>query len=144
MKNDTFNIPALKFVVGRNIEPTITGNIREVRNTIDFENIDGLTASDILATYLFGRVYRGLSLYCYFGVDDNNFKKNEIFSLMVSREELMQNEDETVDKIIEGKLEEMFVNNEDIHVRKAIQCFFERYQDNTHQDTLSRIKKIRR
>lgn len=138
MKPDTFDIPAYKFAI-----KLPNGDY------VPFENFDGLTLGEVYSLiwntlqerkYTYDAKKRPIIFVSYFGEDCPN--KKELFSLTFSKEKIDENKDLLIDKIIEKDLEILYDVVDKLSIKKSIRCFFERYQDKNHQDTLSRIKKI--
>lgn len=138
MKSNTFDIPAYKYAI------KLTNG-----KYVPFDNFDGLTLKEVYyilwnendkKKYPYHEKNNSISFVCYYGEECPN--KKEIFSLVFSKEKVEEYKDLYIDKVIENDLEILYNNIEKPSIKKAIRCFFERYQDNTHQDTLSRIKKI--
>lgn len=139
MKENTFDIPAYKF-----------GILLNNNQIIPFEDVDGLLPTEInsivgATSFKFVAYYGTAKREVQSAGKSEFIKTNRMIHLVtVTFQEIsLQAKNESIDKLIERKLETLI--NEEIkkNQERAIKCFFERYQDRDHQATLSRLKKIR-
>lgn len=157
MKPDTFDIPAYKFgLVKINeelknkeelTESTITNALNRASynqqlKVIPFEDLDGLSVTEVRDLL---KIEGPLILACYMGYKSFNMQEewiNFIATYSLSNSFIEGYPDKTIDGLFEIALESSYINLNDEKARKAARCFFERYQDNTHQDTVERISKL--
>lgn len=159
MKLDTFNVPAYKFALVRIGNGKVPKNMeREDRlrllereldsfegtfvlngiQLLPFEDVDGLTYNEVFD--ILNTDYNEMIFICYYGgISAVPNSRKRIFSLYICEDE--ENINKPLDKLIEKLLEEKYINSSVLE-KQAIRCFFERYQDKTHQDTIARVKKL--
>ncbi len=159
MKPDTFNVPAYKFALVRIGNGRIPKNmnskdrLKTLEKELDsfegtfvlnglqllpFEDVDGLTYEEVFD--ILNTDYNEIIFICYYGgISAVPNSRKRIFSLFISGDD--DNKTKPFDKIIEKIFEEKYINGSVLE-RQAIRCFFERYQDKTHQDTIARVKKL--
>ena len=146
MKENTFDVPAYKFLVLKIDDGKKSHTYNEYREYlqsyinykiyIPFENIDGLEVKevrDLLNT-------REIMI-----VTAINYNNNiGIVNLYYLPEEFLDDKEmERIDKIIEENMSEDYINYDDFH-KKMARCFFERYQDRSYKKTKKRIRKLER
>ena len=153
MKNNTYDVPAYKFgIVKIEVEGTTPDKyfpsdyecaITSGQCTIiPFENVDGLTVDDVTSFLK----TKELHLIAYV-----SYEKAYIGGCGVFRDIVMQihadnnlldhNPTKTVDKVFEKILESHYNHMTD-KAKRVSNCFFERYQDKSYEDTKSRIKRL--
>lgn len=110
---------------------------------IPFADVDGLTIDEIQKTL---NVRGPLVMACYSecniystGADTRTMYLLHTFT--IAGEVIEEYKDNPYDQVIEKILEDLYPNAEK-NVKRMIRCFFERYQDKTHQNTVERIQKI--
>lgn len=110
---------------------------------VSFDYVDGLTMEEVKKTL---GIKGPLIMICYtnyeiFGRGLREKKMNVLHSFVLSKEEIASKLEQPVDFVIEKKLEDFYQTSPD-DVKRMIRCFFERYQDKSHKDTVERIQKI--
>ena len=147
MKENTFDIPAVKFCIisKRSSKNELIAMCEHCLgygdiSLIPFETVDGLMIEDVLKILktndfaivavanleaLIGKQRRVGSLLCE--VFDENFLKPL--------------KEERIDKLVEKHFEEKY-NQVDEKEKRIYQSFFERYQDGSYEKTKERIKKL--
>lgn len=159
MKPDTFNIPAYQFVLlnigetllddAKTITPSMVENtIRYVDQcgaiaTIPFEYVDGLTISEIRQ---YTNIKGPIILMCFVGHE--NFIpygkwKNSLHIMYLDNIYTSKNKDKPIDQAFEEAFEQNYALQETSPIlKKVARCFFERYQDKSHEQTVDRIKRL--
>lgn len=159
MKNGySFDVPAYKFGILKLNDPyreTIERNgddssivyecieeaIGFAADFIPFESVDGLTVEEVKnALALNGPII--FICYNYFTIF-NNREKSEwlkpIDVLVLDKKTVNANLSMQIDQVIEKAFEKSYAKSSEDE-KKVMKCFFERYQDGTHQDTVERVK----
>lgn len=154
MKRETYDLPAYKFAIIASRKRTYATTDEEYTKELDsaiqrgnciivpWENVDGLTIREVLTVLN----KKGFIFACYADWEDRYeipFKHNfQMFYLLTITPKFAQEKsDEPVDKVIENQMLANYTNANDT-VKKVCRCFFERYQDRSHQETVDRIRKI--
>lgn len=163
MKNkDSFDIPAYKFGIiklnndvalklleraNENI-PMTFDFIKQIcqfneLSLIPFDDVDGLTIKEVQEAL---KIRGSIIMSCYNHVNFLNPQKNHsqvnlLNSFILLKDEVEANQNTPIDQAMEKMLENGYSNYPE-EVKKMCRCFFERYQDKTHQDTVDRINKI--
>lgn len=160
-EKETFDIPAYKFGVlkleenynellefsGNSSEMLFHILTKSIKNgeimIIPFNNVDGLTTGEVKDVLnLKGPLVMGCYSECTIYSQGTKTKSMYILhTFALAKEEVETNMDKPFDQMIEGLLEDIYPNAKE-NVKRIIRCFFERYQDITHQDTVERIQKI--
>lgn len=157
MYKDSYDIPAYKFALIRSKSSeleTIESNINDFKNTrvFSFDDLDGLTIREIdKMIYL-----NDLKFICYYSVDELKFSLNQILNWSKSNLNYhylfstikyvldlndLEASDKRIDEVIEEKLMAAYPSAS-FEEKKIFNCFFERYQDRTHEDTVQRVYKM--
>ncbi len=164
MKNKlTFDIPAYKFAIlkvtgsyknqidlySHNLEKVEKITNQAIENNfvelIPFEYVDGLTVEE---TQQVLKLTSPILTCCYVeyssitaGDDTKQRIINILHTLVLSKEETGNNPTTKIDELIEKSWEKIYsvVNDK---AKRIIRCFFERYQDASHQETVERVKKL--
>ena len=158
MYKDTYNVPAYNFALIRsgNYDLTSVNNDVVDFNKMDvfsFDDLDGLTVKEI--EILLG--LDNLKFVCCYGVDELKFALDHILScnrngynyrhsFFIVKYILdlkgLEVSDKRIDEIIEERLMNAYpsANEEE---KRVFNCFFERYQDKTYQDTVNRTYRMR-
>ncbi len=163
MKNkDSYDIPAYKFGIiklnndvalkllerANNNIPMIfdvinqVGQFNEV-SLIPFDDVDGLTIKEVQEAL---KIRGPIIMSCYNHINFINPQKdysqaNLLNSFVLSKDVVEANQNTSIDQAMEQMLESGYSNYPE-EAKRMCRCFFERYQDKTHQDTVDRINKI--
>ena len=146
MKENTFDIPSVKFCIGYDISnknnvSTVVGHYFGYNlGLIPFENVDGLTIDDVLKTikteeFVFAAISLVKSIigphsdFSFLVIE--KFDSNSLQSQMLER----------IDKEVEKRLEEKYCQANEKE-KRIYQSFFERYQDGSYQKTKERRKRL--
>lgn len=153
MKPDTYDIPAYKFAILVSKENIYSKNARDYFaylvsqvnynnvNTIPWENFDGLNVRDVLEL----TEQEHICLSCYVGWQASDictcYNTNIRNTLLLDSSFLTAHIDEPIDKVVESAMMQKYnLSNSDTKI--VYKCFFERYQDKSHEETLQRIQKL--
>lgn len=146
MKPNTFDVPAYKF-----------GLIFLDDTIIPWENVDGLCIEEILK--ILGKQGQAFSFICYVLeweekiplITNYFFVKrqkisitqhiNRLYTLQFPSDISTNISSQPIDKVIEEDCMTRYMNL-DKTSQKIFKCFFERYQDENHEATLKRIRKL--
>lgn len=157
MKPDTFDIPAYKFgllklngdalkkgkITESALNNAINAGIRfKQLNLIPFEDVDGLLTSEVRSLL---KIEGPLILVYYIGYKSYTIQESGvkfIGTTVLDDNFIERYPGKTIDELFEIAFENNYRNLTDENLKKAANCFFERYQDNTHQDTIKRINKL--
>lgn len=149
MKDNTFNVPAYNFSIIIMNQPAIQKEVNECEynramkqdavSIIPFDNVDGLTVEETLKT-----LQRDDFAVCctanwktQTGINQVTLLDTLIFPSSVLRKSLTV----SIDQLVENNYERRYMEAKE-STRRIYRCFFERYQDNNHQETKERVKKI--
>lgn len=167
MKNEnSFDIPAYNFGILKfndaykrllkkngNDGDFIQGCIKEATESygsygsyidiIPFEYIDGLTLEEVKTFLnLDGPIVLSCYAYCKsFNSAGVQNKFSLLHNFIFLENKVNENLSEQIDKMMEELCEEHYANSS-TKLKRVLRCFLERYQDNSHQDTFMRIKKL--
>ncbi len=151
MKENTFDVPAYKFLVvkiGDGKKSHTYDEYQEYIRTYNvciyfpFENIDGLEVEEV--RHLLGTkeiMIVAATSYNNDNYDDINIDINTVYYLP---ENFLNDKNmERIDKVIEENMSENYMSYPDFQ-KKIVRCFFERYLDGSYRKTKKRIRKLER
>lgn len=142
MKENTFDIPSVKFCIGYRTIP-YGKRICEINETfilVPFEDIDGLTIDDVLKTINNKEfVFAAISLTKSITSDVYNigYLVREKFDSDSLQSQML----DCIDKVVEKRLEEKYSQANEKE-KRIYQSFFEKYQDGSYLKTKERIKRL--
>lgn len=147
MKENTYIIPGVDFYIGisinYNCEEYIIEELKANRlQLISFKNVDGLLIEDL---YLPNNA-KSLIIVAINNIESSNGKekntiKNVLDMFSIKKEDLDSIKDKRIDKVVEEEYEIRY-KKASLRKRRIYNSFFERYQDENHQKTKERIKKL--
>ena len=150
MKKQSYDVPAYRFGIVK-INGSQKGQSHSVLDyqnalasadciIIPFENIDGLTMSEIQQFIRLKEVHF-IAYQYYEAVPMEKYEYNIIAQAYLD-EQMLNGEPQTpIDQAIERTLEENY-NKFDSQGKRVCHCFFERYQDKEYEITKDRIKRL--
>lgn len=154
MYKDSYDIPAYKFgfIMDYSSIDYNHDTVEDKINTHDegilipFEDLDGLTLAEIKEVYNFTHENARFRFICYYGVKNENryglvYGLGYIVKYCLNLDNLYENSSR-IDRIIELKLMNLYASAS-ADEKKVFKCFFERYQDKTHEETVNRVYKMR-
>ena len=156
MKPNTFDIPAYKFAIIIPAQIIIAANdkdyeigIQQMLSNVEtfqvpFSEFDGLTVKetlDLVQQY-------GIFFVGYIGGWPKAFNNptpncSAIINILFTPNMLQNHLDLPLDIAIVNYFEDYYAEAFETE-KKAIRCFFERYQDPSHEDTVARVAKLER
>lgn len=151
MKPESFDIPAYRFgIVKIDSSRDESYKLKDYQQAlltgrviiIPFENVDGLTIEEIKKFLRIKEIY--LIAYSYYEWPvQEQVKRNYDVIMQVYADEprIEKTPDTPVDQVFAEILEENY-NKLDKRQKRVCHCFFERYQDKSHTETLDRIKRL--
>ena len=142
MRENTFDIPSVKFCIGYNSIPNGKPicKFNEDFIFVPFDDVDGLTIDDVLKTIKKGEFY-------FYAIALTKDITGEIYNrgdFVVEKfiwSDLQTQKLERIDKVIEKIFEEKY-SQVDEQEQRIYRCFFERYQDGSYEKTKERIKRL--
>lgn len=152
MKPDTFDIPAYKFGIVK-IDYAMSYEEHQLEDyqhellqgrctIIPFENIDGLTVEEVKSMLKIKEAHFAAYTSYETGQGNNDIRYINIILRMHAKAPLLEEYADTpIDYIVEKMFEECYGQLNSIQ-KRVCNCFFERYRDKSHQDTIERIKKL--
>lgn len=153
MKRDNFDIPSYKFYFVRNETsfPIITKygyqelllQKEKKYSLIPYEEVEGLLFDDIVDIFK-SEIFLGC--FCEFESIGKRTYRLPIFlasmySLNESDVDFYKITNKPVDEVITKHLEQKYAQASD-YEKRIYRCFFERYQDLSHNATVERVKRI--
>ncbi len=142
MRENTFDIPSVKFCIGYSSVPygKRIAKINEVSSLVPFEDVDGLTIDDILNTIQKGE-FDFFAISLTKSIVNENYDIGYLVREKFDGDSLQTQKSERIDKVIEKIFEEKY-SQVDEQEQRIYRCFFERYQDGSYEKTKERIKRL--
>ena len=143
MRENTFDIPSVKFCIGYISVPyeKIIEEFNEVFSLVPFEDVDGLTIDDILNTIRKGE-FDFFAISLTKSIVNENYDIGYLVREKFDSDSLQTQKSERIDKFIEKRFEEKY-SQVDEQEQRIYRCFFERYQDGSYEKTKERIKRLK-
>ena len=107
--------------------------------SIPWENVDGLTIKEVLECL--NRDYIFLTGGVALVNEDWDSLYRTIYTFSLEPSFLSQNKEKRIDEIIEEIMEKQY-KNANVEAQRLFKCFFQRYQDNSYEETVERVKKL--
>lgn len=159
MKPETFDIPAYQFAI-LNIGSTLLDETEMITpemvectvnytnkcgytKSIPFEYVDGLTIGEVRN---YTDIKGPIILMCYVGHEGFNRNGSYITGLQcvyLDNNYTSKNIEKPIDQAFEEVFEQHYMHQGTNPITKKVaRCFFERYQDKSHEQTVDRIKRL--
>lgn len=106
---------------------------------IPFDNVDGLTVEETLRTLQ----TKDFAICCsanwktQSGINQVQILDTTTFPASA----LINSKNESIDQLVENNYENLYKEQPE-STRRIYRCFFERYQDNSYEETKERVKKL--
>lgn len=142
MRENTFDIPSVKFCIGYSSVPygKRIEKINEVSSLVLFEDVDGLTIDNILNTIQKGE-FDFFAISLTKSIVNENYDIGYLVREKFDSDSLQTQKSERIDKVIEKIFEEKYTQVDE-QEQRIYRCFFERYQDGNYEKTKERIKRL--
>ncbi len=151
MRENTYNIPAVKFGIAFFSNPERYANEKDTNKllnvfasrlhtweviSIPFDSVDGLTLSEIQDILMLDE--GPMFFYSDYNIPEGIRYKNQGIGLVFPKEYLAANPNQPVEDAITAGIEQGYYNMNN----RLTTCFLERYKDYSQEKVLERIEKI--